>query len=153
MFLRESDEQRLRTDFHIDFGHDAVDPDYQQKVVGGYQVRAIVKSLASHNTGVDKGSLGRILRGIKALNRQKIFVMDIRLDNYRDGMIVDFGSAWTEPYPPLDAMDTWLAASSRSADMDLFDEMVEEENIPNPNAVRATCNHEYYEKLRPRQKK
>lgn len=61
--------------------------------------------------------------------------MDIRFDNYRDGMIVDFGLVWIELYLFLDVMDIWLVVFLRSVDMDLFDEMVEEENILNLNVV------------------
>lgn len=150
LFLKENDAQHLRANYNIDLALDEVDPDFQQKAIGGYQVRAIVKSLASQNTGVHQDSLGSILKGLKALNRHKIYVMDVRLDNYRDGMIVDFGSSWTEPYPPLDAMDSWNATSSRTTDPVLFDEMLEMEKIPNPKDVRATRNIDYCKRLRPR---
>lgn len=150
--LKDSDVQLLESTYGADFGLEDMDIGFQQKAVGGCRVRAIVKDLASQETGVNGKSLWRLKEGIKALNRQKIYNKDIRVDNYRDGMLVDFGSAWTEPCPPLDAMGELLASVSRSADRDLFDEMVEDEEIDNPNNIGFTPNSNYCKQLRPRKK-
>ncbi|KAH7132791.1 kinetochore Sim4 complex subunit FTA2-domain-containing protein [Dactylonectria macrodidyma] len=136
VFLREQDEEILR-DRNIDLELGNVDPQYQRSTVGGCRARAIVKDLASADTGVDGKSLQRALLGIIALNRQRIYNMDIRLDNYRDGQIVDFGSSWTEPHILLDALHSEAAYDSRLADRTMFDEMVEDEEIPNPKKLKA----------------
>ncbi|KAM5341755.1 hypothetical protein ACJ41O_014786 [Fusarium nematophilum] len=135
-FLREQDEKMLQ-DRNIDLELDNVDPDYQRSTIGGFRPRAIVKDLASADTGVDEKRLKKVLLGIIALNRHRIYNMDIRLDNYRDDKIVDFGSSWTEPHILLDALDSEAAYDSRLADRVMFDEMVEEEEIPNPRKLIA----------------
>ncbi|KAH7132855.1 kinetochore Sim4 complex subunit FTA2-domain-containing protein [Dactylonectria macrodidyma] len=135
-FLSKQDEKTLK-DRNIDLGLENVDLQYQRSTVGGCRARAIVKDLATADTGVDGKSLQRVLLGIIALNRQRIYNMDLRLDNYRDGQIVDFGSSWTEPHILLDALDSEAAYDSRLADRTMFDEMVEDEEIPNPKKLKA----------------
>lgn len=71
------------------------------------------------------------------LNGQRIYNMDIRLGNYRDGKIVDFGSSWTAPHALLDALDDRGARVSKLADRVMFDEMVRDEEISNPDGVKA----------------
>ncbi|KAI8648849.1 hypothetical protein NCS56_01500900 [Fusarium sp. Ph1] len=61
--------------------------------------------------------------------------MDIRLDNYRDGKLVDFGSSWTGPHILLDARDEEAADESRLADRTKFSQMVENEKIPDPKKI------------------
>jgi len=133
-FLQERDEKVLRGR-NIDLEADQVDPEYQRSSPGGYRPRAIVKDLASADPGVNQDNLYQILRDIVRLNSQRVFNMDIRLDNYRDGKLVDFGSSWTEPHILLDALDEEAADESRLADRTKFSQMVEDEKIPNPKKI------------------
>lgn len=149
IFLQDRDEKILR-DRSIDFELDRVPIKYQQATPGGCRVRAIVKDLASSDHGINEKSLYKTLTGITALNNYKIYNRDIRLDNYRDGQIVDFGSSWTEPHRLLDALDHRAARGSRRADRVLFDQMVRDEEIPNPRGVRAMPDVQYCKKLRSR---
>ncbi|CAM1505186.1 Fc.00g108230.m01.CDS01 [Cosmosporella sp. VM-42] len=135
-FLQERDEKTLK-DRDIDLELDKVDLEYQRASVGGCRARAIVKDLASTDPGVNEKSLMKILRGITTLNRLQIYNMDIRLDNYRDGRIVDFGSSWTEPHGPLNGQHARAALGSRLTDRVMFDDMVRDEEIPNPKKVVA----------------
>lgn len=148
-FLQERDEKIL-SNRNIDFELNKVDLEYQQKTPGGCRIRAIVKDLGSPDTGVDQRSLVKILSGIATLNRNKIYVRDIRQDNYRGGQIVDFGSSWTEPHGLLDALDDRAAKGSRLADRVMFDAMVRDEDIPNPDSIRAMRNITYCKMLRSR---
>lgn len=136
LFLREKDEKILN-EKNIDLELDRVSPKYQRATAGGYRVRAIVKDLVSSDSGVDEKSLWKVLSGITNLNRHGIFNMDIRIDNFRDGKIVDFGSSWTEPHALLDALDDEAAEEHRLTDRVMFDEMVEQEEIPNRKMVMA----------------
>lgn len=136
LFLHERDEKILNNK-KVNLELDKVPLEYQQCAVGGCRARAIVKDLASSETGVNEKSLRKILRGITTLNRLKIYNMDIRLENYRDGQIVDFGSSWTEPHMLLDALNDKASSDSRLADRVMFDQMVRDEEIPNPKRVLA----------------
>lgn len=145
IFLRENDERTL-INLGVDFGIDDVDIDFQQTTEGRCRVRAIVKDLAPQDSGVDRKSVGKILRGIRALNKHKIYNMDIHLDNFRNGQLVDFGSSWTEPHALLDAQHDRAARESKLADLVKFDEMVEDEEIETD--VRGMPNSRYCKKLR-----
>ncbi|KAI8710796.1 hypothetical protein NCS52_01539600 [Fusarium sp. LHS14.1] len=133
-FLQERDEQVLQA-HNIDLEVDQVDPDYQRATPGGYKPRAIVKDLASADPGINQDNLKQIIGDILRLNSQRIFNMDIRLDNYRDGKLVDFGSSWTEPHILLDALDEEAADESRSSDRARFSQMLEDEKIPNSQKI------------------
>ncbi|KEY67811.1 hypothetical protein S7711_10811 [Stachybotrys chartarum IBT 7711] len=148
MHLQEADERMLES-FDVDLELDTVDPIYQQSTIGGYKVRAIVKHLASSEHGVNSKSLARILSGIKQLNANKIYNRDIRQDNYKDSKIIDFGSSWTEPHGILDKMQKRAAESTRMTDKVQFDQMVMEEEIPNPKGYRGMPDSKYKSKLRP----
>ncbi|KAH7304322.1 kinetochore Sim4 complex subunit FTA2-domain-containing protein [Stachybotrys elegans] len=148
LFLGKRDEAALSR--HIDLELDKVDVTYQNSVEGACCVRAIVKDVASPNAGVSTNNLRRILDGIKALNRAKLYNMDIKLANFRGGQLVDFGSSWTEPHRLLNAVDDRAARGYRNADRVRFDEMMETEKIPNPKQVRAMPDSSYVKKLRPR---
>ncbi|KAH8744627.1 kinetochore Sim4 complex subunit Fta2, partial [Diaporthe sp. PMI_573] len=58
--------------------------------------RAIVKKLAGPASGLTVRRQGKVLRDILILNRLGIYNRDVRADNYRDGLLVDFGSSVTE---------------------------------------------------------
>jgi hypothetical protein len=149
LFLKERDERNLRK-FNLNFDLDQTDLLFQQSTIGGCRIRAIVKDIASTEHGISQSNLGKILSGIKSLNRNKIYNLDIRLDNYRDGQMVDFGSSWTEPHDILNALDDRAARGSRITDRVLFDQMVRDEAIPNPKGLRAMPDTKYLKKLRPR---
>ncbi|PHH84126.1 hypothetical protein CDD83_2438 [Cordyceps sp. RAO-2017] len=110
-------------------------------------VRAIVKELASTESGVEAPSLRRILRDISKLNRLDIYNRNIRKDNFRNEKLVEFGSSWTEPHCMLEA-DKDEAAETRVQDLVMFDEMVAMESLK--THVRATPNWLYCNKLRSR---
>lgn len=136
LFLQAKDQKFLH-DQKVDLGLGMVNLDYQRATFGGCKPRAIVKDIASWDTGVNSNSLGKLLRNLTKLNKQGVYNMDIRRDNYRDGKIVDFGSSWTEPHSLLDACNGRQAYASRVADRAMFDQMVRDENIANPRAVKA----------------
>ncbi|PHH89296.1 hypothetical protein CDD83_6338 [Cordyceps sp. RAO-2017] len=121
-------------------------PQKLRKRRGSRPVRAIVKELASTESGVKARSLRRILRDIRLLSRPKIYNRDVCKDNFRNKKLVDFGSSWTEPHCILEA-DEDEAAETRVEDLVMFDEMVAIEALKTD--VRATSNWLYCNKLRP----
>ncbi|KAJ4328225.1 hypothetical protein N0V84_001265 [Fusarium piperis] len=145
MFLKKADERILR-DRGVDLGLDDVDLDFQQSIQGGCRPRAIVKDFVPGDSGVNDKSASKILRNIRALNREKIYNRDIRVDNFRNGQLVDFGSSWTEPHALMDALSARDVRGQKASDLALFDDMIEEEGIA--TKVRALPNSEYCSKLR-----
>ena len=109
-------------------------------------VRAIVKELASQDSGVNSKTLAKILRDIKELNRLEIYNRDILKDNFKDGMLVDFRSSWTEPHCFMHSADKEEPREMRLGDLVMFDNMVELEGFK--TRVRARPNWRYRSKLR-----
>ncbi|KAK2609321.1 hypothetical protein QQS21_002102 [Conoideocrella luteorostrata] len=136
LFLQEEDQIVLH-ERELDLELWNINVDYQRLTPGGLNPRAIVKDIAPAETGVNGDSLQKILRDVTSLNRQGIYNMDIKKDNYRGGRLVDFGSSWTKPHLLLDACNARQSYASRAADRAMFDEMVREEEIPNPKGVKA----------------
>ncbi|KAK2593437.1 hypothetical protein QQS21_008854 [Conoideocrella luteorostrata] len=136
-FFLQTKDQQILNNHNIDLRLDMVDLDYQSATIGGCRPRAIVKDLASSDSGVTGKNLGRLLHNLSRLNRAGVYNSDIHLNNYKDGKIIDFGSSWTEPNPLLDAwgkITNWL---EKMGDRIRFDEMVTKEGIPNPKKVKA----------------
>jgi hypothetical protein len=88
-------------------------------------LKAIVKMLAEPERGITTRRPKEILKGVKALNRIKVYNRDLRLDNFLNAQIVDFGSAWTEPHVIMEAADEEELEGFRKEDLGLYDQMVE----------------------------
>jgi hypothetical protein len=139
LFLRPHDQDAL-TSLDIDLGLDDIDLDYQKSTIGGLRARAIVKDIASSDSGVSSKSIRKILSRVISMNKAGIYNMDIRIDNFRDGKLVDFGSSWTEPHALLDSLNSLnqrAALESKIADRVMFDQMVEDEEIETRGKVKA----------------
>lgn len=134
----------------VDLEEDCLDGDKLSQPEDGplrpRPIRAIVKKLASSNSGLNKDSVGRMLKNIRELNRLKIYNKDIRKDNFRDGKLVDFGSSWTEPHCFMGDSNILNATETRIGDLVRFDEMVDMEGII--SKWRAMPNWTYKKKLR-----
>jgi hypothetical protein len=118
----------------------------RQEVITNFPVRAIIKELVEDGPGVDRKTVRATLANIRELNKMKIYHRDVRAENFRGGLFLDFGSAWAEPHCILDAMNKREAEEERGGDLVLFDEMVESEQINTP--VRALPNLDFRMKLR-----
>lgn len=88
-------------------------------------LKAIVKMLAEPECGITTRRPKEILKGVKALNKIKVYNRDLRLDNFLNAQIVDFGSAWTEPHVIMEAANEKELKLFRSDDLGLYDQMVE----------------------------
>lgn len=129
MYLSEND-RRILEDRGMDLQLDKVPWEYQQGTLGGCRARALVKSLASGEPGVNGKTINNVLHDIMMLNYRGVYNMDIRLDNFRDSKLVEFGSSRTDPHIFFEKSSDVNADADRVADRTMFDEMVEEEGIP-----------------------
>lgn len=145
LFLQERDAQILR-ERRIDLDEDAVNDKLLEDNREDGRVRAIVKEFVPGDSGVNTRNLREILRDIRALNKLRIYVGDIRADNFKAGKIVDFGLSSTEPHCIMESLDDVGLRDSKLVDLVMFDDMVEEEGLV--TAVRAMPDMEYCSKLR-----
>jgi hypothetical protein len=67
-------------------------------------VRAIVKELATGDMGFGPALPNDLWRDLKDLHRLGILVRDLKIGNYIDGKLVDFGHSWVMPSPCFDSI-------------------------------------------------
>ena len=143
IFLSDKDKKSLEMKGY-DLGEDCLDSTSLTNF--STKCRALVKDLATDSPGIHSKNLKKILKDIRTLNELQIFNLDIRMDNYRDGKLVDFGSSWTEEHHILSALDDETAAEYRTQDLVMFDQMVAEAKFN--TVIRARPNPRYLLKLR-----
>ena len=146
--MKDRDKQLLK-ERGIDLEDDDVDNEFLQRTGGNGLVRATVKDLAPRDNGVNARSARKILRDIRWLKKLKIYNRDIRVENFKNGQLVDFGSAVTEPHCILSALDKIFeeeAEDTRLEDLVMFEDMIAEEGLE--TEVRAMPNLCYCRKLR-----
>jgi serine/threonine protein kinase len=80
-------------------------------------VQAIVKQLATGSMGFGPALPKDLWRDLKDLHRLGILVRDLKIGNYIDGKLVDFGHSWTMPCPSLAAIHPRRFTSEREGEV------------------------------------
>ncbi|KAF2669441.1 hypothetical protein BT63DRAFT_440101 [Microthyrium microscopicum] len=106
--------------------------------------RALVKRF--ENTEISIKEPKTMLEDLKKLRGSLVFQRDIIERNYKNGLLVDFDNAWTEPHWRVDLMGPRQSRITKNSDLYAFDEMIESSGIL--TQVRATPNDLYVRKLR-----
>lgn len=122
-FLETHDEDDLINTFGIDL---------ERKAEDVLPARAILKEHAPGESSIDDESADQVLRDIRQLNKAKVYNKDIRVEDFKNAKLLDFGSAWTEPHCILDCLDKAHkrdAKDERVEDLVQFDQMVEDNDI------------------------
>ncbi|KAJ8132734.1 hypothetical protein O1611_g891 [Lasiodiplodia mahajangana] len=134
----------LRKDFGIIDWDRSEQEDFGQ--IPKRPLRALVKQLVSSEVSV--ANPRRMLGDLRQLRKLGIFQRDIYARNYKDGLLVDFSVAWTDPHWCLKALGPYQLGIEKGADLRMFDEMIKRSGIK--TVVRATPDVEYCQKLRSR---
>ncbi|KAH7302834.1 kinetochore Sim4 complex subunit FTA2-domain-containing protein [Stachybotrys elegans] len=138
LLLSEEDEQYLESQ-GVDLAASTSDSEDEPEVMQRRPIRALVKALASPKSGVTVRRQGKIYANILELNAIGIYNRDIRAGNYRDGLLVDFGSAMVDPDIILDKLYQDDKENVYTQDESMFKTMLEDEKIRmkiNPVAVK-----------------
>jgi len=151
--LKRKDE-RFLAEMGIDPWEDIAEDDEYRIQAEGSPIRAIVKDFIDVEGGddsMDLHSLKTIVKNIRAMNKHGILHRDIRVANFRAGLIVDFGSAWTKPHCIMAVVPAHLSKRWELDDLSMFEDMVEEQGF-SLLSVRALPNLSYLRKLRSRKR-
>lgn len=151
-FIESTEEDKRLEDF---VRARKIDLDYPEGTSlndrNAYPLRAIVKEFVDGDLGVPSTRSGgaRMLLGrIKALNRMGVYNGDIRSSNIKNGLLLDFGLARTEPHCLFhERLPAMHVTGMKHEDLVKFDEMIEEEGVK--TRVRALA----YPRMRLRQRK
>ena len=147
MSLKRKDELVL-AERGIDLWADIPEDDEYRALAEGSPLRAIVKDFVeAEDDSLDLRTLRDIIKNIRAMNKQGIFHQDIRAANFRAGLLVDFGSAWTKPHCVMAAVPAHVSKSWEEDDLAMFEDMVEDEGF-SLLSLRALPNISYLRKLR-----
>lgn len=147
--------RKVLDDYGVDLDEHCLDSDFSsdssptpnaRNPISTRPIRGIVKHLASKDPGVTYKSVETIRKDIQELNRLKVYNLDVRKDNFRDGKLVDFGSSRTEPHCFITPENGFLSRESRLGDLNMLDDVVDAEGFI--VRWRKTRNLEYARKLR-----
>src|SRR5438034_4780380 len=64
----------------------------------GQPLRGIVKDSISETAPFQTNMIRKMKHDILELNKMGIYVKDVRPENYRNGVLLDFSVAWTRPH-------------------------------------------------------
>lgn len=106
--------------------------------------RAIVKQFVDSKKSVVNPA--KMLRDLKKLRSLGVFQRDVCDRNYKDGLLVDFSVAWTEPFWRMKLMGEIPLRIMLEDELFQFDEMIQTSGIK--TTVRAMPNLSYRKKLR-----
>lgn len=127
ILLSDEDEDTLtQRGFHFRLNDDNDDPVH---TVQKPPIRAIVKKLGSSAPGVTPKRQSKICNALRQLRNHRIYNRDIRAENYRDGLLVDFGYSITEPHIIFDEFDEDAKANVRGECVGLYKGMLDINHI------------------------
>ncbi|KAI7775784.1 hypothetical protein LA080_006369 [Diaporthe eres] len=146
LILGAREEEHLKRN-GFDLWPTTIPPGHKYRAMAeGSPVRALVKEYIERDPDLDLRTMNGMLKDIRFLNRHKCLNRDIKRDNYRDGLLVDFGCAWTEPHCLIRLVSKERVETWRLTDRVQFDIMAEEQGFG--DVIRAMPNMKYREKLR-----
>ncbi|KAI1751230.1 kinetochore Sim4 complex subunit FTA2-domain-containing protein [Xylaria castorea] len=119
--------------------------EYRRRAEGS-PARCIVKEYIEGETIFGLRNCRHMLKNLRLLNEHGILHRDIKDDNYKGGVLIDFGSAWTTPHSIMDAVPKEVAEDWKSADMQMFDDVLRDHKLH--SRLRALPNIRYQRMLR-----
>ncbi|KAI9149999.1 hypothetical protein HJFPF1_09749 [Paramyrothecium foliicola] len=128
ILLQQKDEEIL-LEKGLNLRHDLTDSDTEEQTPEKSPIRALVKKLASPASGVTTRRQAKICMDLLKLNELQIYNRDIRAENYRDGLLVDFGSSITLPHILMDAFGAREREETLLKDGAMFKGMLDREGI------------------------
>ncbi|KAI1361615.1 kinetochore Sim4 complex subunit FTA2-domain-containing protein [Xylaria arbuscula] len=150
MALTKKDATYLERDLGIDlWGSPLITEEYRSEAEGS-PVRAIIKDLVTSDPLVDEKLLKRMLKGIRWINKHDVLIADVRLDNYKGGVLVDFGTAWTKPHCRWNPLPSHEKEDIHLVDVSQFQDIVDDLGFG--EHLRSATNYEYKQKLRERKR-
>ncbi|KAL8830877.1 MAG: hypothetical protein Q9170_005535 [Blastenia crenularia] len=121
-------------------------PDVDLPVLEQQPLKAIVKDLITDDTAWSPKVARKILKDLKEMRREGVYAMDVKPNNYKGGLLVDFSIALTEPHFLFDIKPPFQVRAFQNEDLIAFDAMVQDKKIRTP--LRAFQDMDTMRKLR-----
>ncbi|KAL8937606.1 MAG: hypothetical protein Q9216_004346 [Gyalolechia sp. 2 TL-2023] len=109
-------------------------------------LRAIVKDFAPEDTTWTPAVARKMLKDLKRMRKANVYAMDVKPENYKKGLLVDFSIALTKPHFVFDVKPEHQVRGYMKEDLILFDDMMREKNVK--TRIRASRNEDTMKKLR-----
>lgn len=142
------DVHELGEEFQVaEWIQDAEEHQYNDLPSNRQLFRVIVKDLIRDDVRLTHKILNKMRRDLLRMRAQGVYPMDIKLSNYKAGLLVDLSSAMTRPHFFLDTCRESRYERLMKKDLYAFDAMIEKAKVK--TWVKANTE-DYKEKLRPR---
>lgn len=120
--------------------------EYDKPPAERQHLRAIVKELVLEDTDWKHRVAVKMLRHLKMIRKLGIYVMDIKPENYKGGLLVDFSVALTDSHFIFDIKPAFQIQGYKNEDLRAFDAMMRDQQVK--TTVRAFRNIQTTRKLR-----
>ncbi|KAI9665930.1 MAG: hypothetical protein M1821_003865 [Bathelium mastoideum] len=101
--------------------------DQNRRTVRKEPLRALVKELVKSEQKVSNPE--KMLKDLRQLRELGIYQRDVRAENYKEGLLVDFSIAWTEPHWELSFWKGTQLKVRKNNELFEFNEMMKTEGI------------------------
>lgn len=139
---------QLGEEFQVDdWKQDAEENQYHQLPAQKQLYRAIVKDLIRDDVPLTHMRVKKMRHDLVQMRDHGVYPMDIKLSNYKGGLLVDLSSAMTRPHFFFGTCPRWQYERLMDEDLVAFDRMIKEAKVK--TWVKAYTK-DYTRKLRPR---
>ncbi|KAI4281523.1 MAG: hypothetical protein L6R38_003627 [Xanthoria sp. 2 TBL-2021] len=101
-------------------------------------LRAIVKDLVLEDTQWTPRVANKMLQDLRKIRKLEIYVMNIKPENYKGGLLVDFSIALTDPHVVFDIKPDFHVQGYKNQDLIAFDAMMRKQKVR--TTIRAFRN-------------
>ncbi|KAI0408666.1 kinetochore Sim4 complex subunit FTA2-domain-containing protein [Xylaria palmicola] len=151
--LKKEDAAYLEEEFGIDLWDTPPDDEYRRRAEGS-PARAILKEFIAGDPILDAKLVKKMFKGLSWINKRDVLVGDIQPQNYKGGVLVDFGLAWTKPHCRWATLPEHEKKDIHLRDQVEFQEMASDLGLGDSVPAKPTKPDPKYEDiLRPRQKR
>ncbi|KAL9119290.1 MAG: hypothetical protein Q9187_004159, partial [Circinaria calcarea] len=92
-------------------------------------LRAIVKDLVLEDTKWSPLVANKMLRDLRKTRKHEVYAMDIKPENYKGGLLVDFSIALTDPHLVFKFKPDWQVEGYKNEDLIAFDPMIRDKKV------------------------
>lgn len=137
MMLSSKQEKHLEQRFGISGWYRPME-DYDGLPENRPPLRAIVKDLVLEDTQWTPRVANKMLQDLRKIRKLEIYVMNIKPENYKGGLLVDFSIALTDPHVVFDIKPDFHVQGYKNQDLIAFDAMMRKQKVR--TTIRAFRN-------------
>jgi len=138
-------EEELKRNFNVDNWNRPAD-EYAKAPHRRQPFRAIIKDLITEDISLTGKVVKIILKDLKRMRKVGVYPTDVQASNYRNGMLLDFSVALTEPHYLFVIKASWRVRFYKRSDLVAWQTLVRDQGFV--TWERAVPSSDYCKKLR-----